>query len=514
MNKHLKELFRSYKHQEPGFKQKILGNRIEKTYCLSSTQTLHLCVGTHNLELAIPFDTYLDRELLNWVILCLVQQQGLMRSVLINHKGRIIWQQHAAPEDLVVPYLDISLYSPGDQERILSRIRQEKSLGKFTTHSWLYRSIVVKDVLMMYLKKYLNPRSVLYRVLVKITSLARYLRKNCRGNSLLYRMLLVGKNLREHLLLIRLDHIIGDDNSLELIRNSILQYYNAGKQNQQKQVSSQKIPPYDGYVEQVNQGPRGITPQQLVDFLEVEEYKNYSTIVGNFIDRENTKQAYYFNYHYPFKGEINLKEEQSWEIGFILVILLCREIFNIPKIPAKLIYYGRNYGGSTYFNTIGEFWDLIPMLVDVNEEEPLKMVQRANELVELAAKYNINFVSMFLNETLYESWKPVIDLVAPKRLTPPESMILIDFLGKQINRENRQSPGLSRNISAVSQGQSKRRRKERYVNLRSQGGFLIYVRYTSEAVSIDLHSLVKINHPQLKHLMDEQARKILANIRT
>lgn len=504
MNKHLKKLVYSIIGQIREFNRKIMENQVEKKYFISSTQKLHLGVGTHNLELVIPFDTYLDKELLKRSLLHLVQRQGLMRSVLVNEKGKLMWRQHAAPREIDIPYLDISDYEPRDQDKILFRVRLEKSLKTFPTHSFLYRAIVVKEILAMYLKKHLRPRSILYRIVVKMASFTRLLKKHCRKNSLIYRVLLIKKNLRQHLLLIRLDHIIGDDTSMDLIRNSILDYYNdRGERNWQE------ISPYHQYIEQVNLGPRGITPKQLCDLLEVDEYKLYSAIISNHIDKTQTKEVYRFNYRYRFKDEGDLSEARAWDISFILLIRLCKALFKVPKIPAKIIYYGRNYGGKTYFNTVGEFWDLIPMLVEVDEEEPLKMAQRASRLVELASRYNINFVSMFLNETLYESWKDVIDLVAPARLTPPESMILIDFLGKKTDPEEKR---VSQTSPALSPKASKKLKKEGYINTRNQGGFLIYVHYTADTLFIDIETLLKIEGKHLKQMMDRQIRQIETKI--
>lgn len=504
MKKHLKELLRIYYKQNRDFNGKIMSYKIEKKYIISSNQKLHLGVGTHNLELAIPFDTYLDRELLNRSVLYLVQQQGLMRSILVHEKGKLMWQQHAAPREISIPYLDISHFAPEDQGKILTRIRLEKSLKKFPTHSLLYQSIVRKDLLMIYLKKYFQPGSIPYRFLVKIASLTKYLKKNCGKNSLLYRLLLVRKNLREHLLVIRLDHIIGDDTSIELIKNTILEYYHA-----EGKIRPQNISSYDKYIQQVNLGPHGITPKELCDLLAVDDYKHYSAIISHHIDKTPTKEVHHFNYQYRFKDEGDLSEARAWDISFILVILLCNALFDVPKIPAKLLYYGRNYGGKTYFNTVGESWDLIPLLIEVHEEEPLRMVQRANELVQLASRYNINFVSMFLNEALYESWKEVIDLVAPARLIPPESMILIDFLGKKIDLQEKK---VSQTDPVLSPGAHKKLKKESYINTRNQGGFLIYVHYTADALFIDIETLLKIDGKQLKQMMDRKIPQIETKI--
>jgi hypothetical protein len=504
--KQLKEIYTQYKWQIKAYNCGIQGNPVEKIFPMSSTQKLHLSVGTHNLELVIPFDTILNKKLLDESVSHLIRKQGLLRSILVNQKGQVMWQQHACLNNLRMPFLDISEYHRDFQDTILLHLVKDSGLKRFPTHSILYRMLVVKAVLLMYLKKYLKPTSCLFRMIVKISRMTQLLPKNCRGNGLLYQMVLVKRNLRDHVLLIRLDHIIGDDTSMEIIRNYIYQYYETAGRGELPEVV-----PYHQFVQQVNMGPIGIRQEELHEHLEVKDYQYYASMITHYIDQRNTKKVYLFHYEYPYNNKENLDEEKAWEISFILVHLMCKELFGIPKIASKLLYYGRNYGGKSFFNTVGEFWDLLPMLIEVDEEEPLNMSSKASHLVDLSGKYNINYSSLFLDDGLYETWKGIINLVAPARLIPPESMILIDFLGKKMTEQGKKGNSMG-NATSTTKASDKKHLKEEYINVRSQGGFLIFVHYTEDSIWIDVESIIKIDAPQLKRALDKKADKVLTRI--
>jgi hypothetical protein len=507
MKSEIKRLIRDYHRQMYQFNRQIMGNGVEKQFPPSSTQKLHMGVGTINLEIVIPFVRHLNRKWLEESVLKLIQDQGLLRSVLVNHRGELVWRQHAAPSAVTVPFLDISAYDVGDQNRIVNRIVSARSLKKFTSHSYLYRLIAVKQVLTVYLRKYKNRSPLLFKLAVKLAALTRFLPKTCRGNALLYRLVIIRRNLRDHLLLIRLDHTMGDATTMELIQSRILHYYRS-----RGQAEMESPVPYDRYVKQVNRGPQGIDPGALTDLLAAKEYKHYAALVGDFIDRRNTRRVHHFHYRFNFKGEVNLTEERSWEMGFILINLLCKIVFNIPKIPVKIMYYGRNYGGQTYFNTCGEFWDLIPALIEVDEDEPLRMVRQVNQLIELSSSHNVNFVNLFLDQSADDRWAELIELVAPMRLVPPESTILIDFLGKGVANEQASEPAPAGRKDELSRRERRRRQRDLYVDIRAQGGFLVYIRYTTEAVVFDIDALMPFDSQGLSRQLDEKGRQVLSRI--
>jgi hypothetical protein len=97
-------------------------------------------------------------------------------------------------------------------------------------------------------------------------------------------------------------------------------------------------------------------------------------------------------------------------------------------------------------------------------------------------------------------------------LIPPESTILIDFLGKKIDsQEKKVSPTASLPL-VLSPRASKKLKKENYINTRNQGGFLIYVHYTADALFIDIETLLKIDGKKLKQMMDRKIPQIETKI--
>jgi hypothetical protein len=503
------KMLRSNRKQNNKFKKSVTDNPIEIIYPISPTQMLHLGVGTHNLELILPFEEYLEKERFNESFLKLIKQQGLLRSVLVNQGGKMMWRQHAAPKTIHIPFLDLSSFSYTEQLKKLKIIILEKKLKKFPTHSWLYRCVVIKDILLMYFKKNVGVNNFIFQIISKITNLPFLLKRTCLRNSLLYRVLLIKRNLKEYQLVLRMDHIIGDDTSLEIIQNNLLDYYRSGK----VEKSEMQVKPYHQYVELLKVGPLYISPEQLRKQWSCDEYIYYSRLVRQRIDRNKTKYVNLFLYEYALGESTFCSEERAWEISFLLVIVFCQLFFQLKKIPLRILYYGRRYDNQTFFNTVGEFWDLIPVLVEFDPEDPSRMITSVNERIEKSAVHNVNFVSMFLNDSLYKNWNGIIDAIAPARLTPPEPMIIVDFLGKRLNLNEGEVKDPSVKIT-IPASERKRLMKEKYVSIRSQGGFLIYIYYNSKKIFLRVESLVPVNEIQIKSQMDRSIEKMIENFKS
>lgn len=499
-----KKIIRLYKQQDNRFNREIITSAIEKTFPPGATQKLHLGAGTHNLEIVIPFNVLLNTELLNASVLELIKSHGLLRSILIHKKGQILWQQHAPPGSLFIPTIDLSRYPLKIQQHMINKLAVAKSFKHFSTHSFLYRFIVGKNILLMYLKKYFRPGSRWYGLISATASLTKYLKSGCRKNALLYKMLIIKKNMKEYVFFMRLDHIIGDETSMDLIKQGILRCYQSGVQG--GQASRDSTPSYDHYLEQLAKGPKGIDQTQLNTWLNIDDYQHYSTLFKNFMNQNRTPQVHTFQYDLAFDESRGLTQEKAWEISFILINILCQRVFNIPKIPSKLLYYGRNYAGHRYFNTVGEFWDLIPLLSGVDEEHPWKITAHANKIIQLVSSHNINFVTLFLNSALNEKYQRTVELIAPEKISPPEPTLLINFTGKFSPAE---ASSLQGSPSVISPKEKKQLKKEKYLSIRSQGGFLINSYYTSQSIFIKVESLVELDSHHLTRQLNHAAEKLV-----
>ncbi len=502
MSVNINKFIREYKEQESQFKNEILGNKVEKDFLLSANQKLYLGIGTPHLEKIIRFDTFLDRGMLNESVLNLIKRHGLLRCLLMNDRGVLKWKQYETPSQVHVPFIDLSAYELKTQTEIMAKLALKKSWKKFSSRSQVYRMIAVKTAFLLYLKRKLGEHSLLVKLIDKTWNITKYLKRNYRKDGLLYKMVLVKKNLREYFLMIRIDHIIGDETTLKILKDDILRCY----QSKGKMTMEDPLP-YDHYVKQIGKGPQDINEKELTSRLGLDDYKRQWQVVRKFISKRFVKKVHTFRYEYQLNGNgnKNIKEEEVWTISLILVNILCHEILGLKRIPAKILHYGRKYYGYNYFNTVGEFWDVMPVVFDLDEKNLMKIAAHANGLLPYVASHNVNFVSLFLNESLHDQWGNVADLFIPKQITPPDPMVLINFLGKiesgEINLFNEVS-------DRVSKKERKSLHKDHYLRILGEGSFSFRTFYNSEAIVINLDALIPLDIQRLTKVFPEKADRI------
>ena len=114
---------------------------------------------------------------------------------------------------------------------------------------------------------------------------------------------------------------------------------------------------------------------------------------------------------------------------FYLFVRLCHRYFNIPTVPARIVYYGRHYGQQTFFDTLGEFIDVVPVCVPM-EKAPDQMDTIASLVRKLLAQIpekNLNFVNLMYNNNSNAKWEKVSRLLfLPSPSTP---WLLFNFQG-------------------------------------------------------------------------------------
>ena len=87
-------------------------------------------------------------------------------------------------------------------------------------------------------------------------------------------------------------------------------------------------------------------------------------------------------------------ESQIQELAYSLCIFLVGKLYNMARIPMKLVGIGRRYESSTYFDSIGLFIDYIPVLLDYTEEYSKNVMDIVSEKVNYSATHNINFSTL------------------------------------------------------------------------------------------------------------------------
>jgi hypothetical protein len=272
----------------------------------------------------------------------------------------------------------------------------------------------------------------------------------------------------------------------------ILQNYYELKQGNQH-IVLREPKPYSHYVEQVTRGPQDIDENGLIEMFDLEEYNEYSMKYENMINEKKTSKVESFNYTVKFKEAINA--ETVWNLSFVFWNLYLKRYFGLQKVPIRLLYHGRHYQQSYFFDTIGDFLDLIPVLVEVNEEEPINMINNAREKVERATKHNINFMSLMQDTRVKQRWMRTTNLITPGQGKRGDGLIIFNFEEKKTLQE-------------VTQSELSNQVLETFILT----DLYCEVHYTPTVSSINVFSSLGINRPLLRKIIEEEIEIITGKL--
>ena len=292
-------------------------------------------------------------------------------------EGELEWNEFEVRDSVNIPYADLSAYSGNFQQEIIKTLVETK-----------------------YMKNYYREGSVLYRI---------YLLK---------------LNEREYFLIAPFDHLIFDGMSAEIIIESITAY--AGK------PAERPINQFKDYVDQIGKGPQNIAETDLISNLNLARYKESLREAEQVILKksDDTLTEYLFKTDY---SDLGIEEKSVFEYVLQTVVSLCSHIFNLRNIPLKFVYFARDYENRNFYNTVGEFIDIIPVSLETGQ--PANAYAACVEkYMDFIRKHNINITSLVNNHSLKEKWKEIIMHILPEKISPLDNMILFNFHGKQAER--------------------------------------------------------------------------------
>ena len=355
---------------------------VEMDYAISPFQKMYLKTDNRVSLYQIELDEIPDRELLNQAFLDVVRRQGLMRSSLQrNFMNKHRWLQHQTPSKLVLPYLDLSHVNLSAREKVVEALMTAEYEADFDNE-----------------------------------------------NSIMFHVVLIRHQLNRCTLLFNLDHSIFDNMSGQVLRRQLINRYRTLRGG-----STASMPPvrsFDEYLNQINAGPQGITPAQMIEQFELDKYGETKLVVENHIVANRQPKISQLQYKVRLADwQISDDDEVAFEVTLSLLSYGLAKYFGIDQVPMKLIYQGRKYHDLPFFDTLGLFVDIVPLLIDASGT-PSQMISGMNQKIQSLNRYNINFMNMVLNLGMLVKWRDVVGLTSPKKLSQKDPMILLNYAGK------------------------------------------------------------------------------------
>ncbi len=231
-----------------------------------------------------------------------------------------------------------------------------------------------------------------------------------QAGSFLWRMCCLRINQDKHLIIWGFNHIAFDGMSAEVIRNQILN----GIQEQQK---------YQDYVLQLKQGPENIAEREIIEKFSLNKWQTINcSLMQKLIQNQNNTQEE-ITIDVPLTG---VSHKTPWKLAFDIVIKLLRDYFHTQEISLGIVHYGRSYQHQNYYNCVGEFLDVVPVLVQKMDEEAEVM-----SLLEKCRLYSINFITLLVDHALSKRFSKIARLLRPAFKTngEPQQFVLFNFQG-------------------------------------------------------------------------------------
>ncbi|EPR09613.1 non-ribosomal peptide synthetase [Ruminiclostridium papyrosolvens] len=359
--------------------RRVMNGDVQSTYRLSPVQmsTLHrqmLCSGTD-----FVINQHMDADLLKTSILNLINTQSVLRSIAEKQKDGILIKEFGQIELLDIPFIDIS------------------------SSNIDFKNMVTKYIL-----------DTIYRE-----------NESMRYDSLLYRIIVVKYESELLRVFIPCNHLIFDAMSGEIAKSNILQgYYSCSS------INKLENPRYSSYARQIYKGPIGISDKELVDRFELRQFHE---VIFNLAEKHKQMDIVRTKIYLDIPDKITrLNEQMIWNVSYKLFSKIICLIFSLEVFPFSLLILQRRYGNEEYYNTMGEFVDILPL---IDTSECRISFDDIKENINFMSEKNINFTLLFsgikITDKFTESYSLCDSLVKEMNNMPA-----FNFLGLYTEQEN------------------------------------------------------------------------------
>lgn len=354
------------------------------TYPLSPFQKMFLKEANRVTFYLIDFDEPLDAALLERAFGDVVALQGLLRSRLRrDRRRRLVWDEFAPPRQAPsIPLLDFGDCLPALQAQLMERLMQAENGVDFDA-----------------------------------------------APGVMWRAMLVRFDRCRHTLLFNLDHSIFDNMSGQVLRRQLLTRYRQLRAGHVAPMAPVKS--FRDYLQQLARGPQGITRERLVQVFDLARYQRAKEAVEARIVARRQDRIQTLRYALDLdRWGLSDDDEATWEITLAVLCCTLGRFLEQDAVPLKLIYQGRQYQDLSWFDTLGLFIDVLPLLVPVERDDPAAMIEGIRRKIRCVNRFNVNFMNMLMSMVMRFKWWDVLRALSPKKLSRRDPMILLNYVGK------------------------------------------------------------------------------------
>jgi amino acid adenylation domain-containing protein/non-ribosomal peptide synthase protein (TIGR01720 family) len=320
------------------FKKQVFGGKIIREFSISGTQKIRL----KNPQLVIHTINIKSESLENIskAVLHIINEQGLLRSVLIEESGKLLWREYGEIDKLDIPSVDLSVFEPTGFEHVIREIVK-------TVHG-----------------------------------------EDMNVSGAMFRIVHIKENNNEGKIVIAFNHIIFDGYCLSVFKTRLKQLLNPARNYNKLEVKQ-----YHEYVESIAKGPVDVTQDELIYDLKLKEFARSLEQVKSICKKYDNSETTTIMVELDASGNTD-----CFNIAFRLFEEFSANFFGIKDLPLLLITFAREYEDK-YYGTLGEFIDYVPVFYQTGSDvtDPS---QKFTKVIEFTKKHNINFAELLFNPLL------------------------------------------------------------------------------------------------------------------
>ena len=431
------------------FYKSIISQPIIKHYDLSNIQKMMFKSRGRMQLYTIKFTEPLDESFFKQAFSDVVGSNGLLRSSLCKHMGGYKWQEHAPARSIQIPQIDISNLAPETQMQLLD----------------------------IFVKK-------------------EWIRGICPVGVPMFNATLIKWNECHYELFFLFDHIIIDFTSCQIIKRQLLKRYYDLK-NGIRTAMEMSLSFYK-FLDQVKYGPIGIDADELITLFDLKRYNDCKLRIQKGLDKCRSRiQAIKFDIDFSSKHAEQEKELNAFELALNVSVLSLAKILDEDAVPFDLIMINRDYGKINFSNVIGPIVESIPLIIDVNRENPQEMTNTVLNRLQLINKHSISFSNMKWDIASIWRWKKLLTVAGLGKKTI-RGQIVFNFVGAS-EQEYDEIWDRTTGLLDVRDGESL-----------DYGDFYVLARMSGSTLSFMVLCKVASDMDQLKKVFEEEA-KLLVN---
>ncbi|MDF2801028.1 MAG: hypothetical protein K0S61_931 [Anaerocolumna sp.] len=358
----------------------ITAGNIESEFSFSSIQKGHMTKGSDYSGFTTSIASKAPESKIRAAIENVIIKNQLLHCTKGEGKGQQIWLEHELEciTGVIANYIsftDISVYEKSVKEAIISLVADKIMLRDYTENELLWRLCVLKE---------------------------------SYGN---------------YLIIWGADHLIFDGMSGEIIKRQIESELGKGKKEEIQPTQS-----YKEYVEVLEQGPYHITQKELIDKFYLETWRDQNNRIMKVLSKESPMSNRSVKFIIPL---LDKDIVDIWRYAFNYVTDILRNYTKIDTIPYVILDYGRSYCTKEFYNCVGEFLDLIPVISGDQDND------RVETIVQICREFSVNFLSLLGEERFRGEYPKLTELIGKYYFNEKEycDFILYNFQGFVTEKE-------------------------------------------------------------------------------